>query len=105
MSRYLDGAPPAPWLVVGVFRTGAAPASPLPQEVVGGVEIAAAPQDEGLVVLQAVVGVLGDAVSMALAGNGWRKPIAVQPIRPQRIASSTAFMSSVGSNGYTLLPR
>ena len=45
----------------------------LPDEagvVVGGVEIAAAPQDEGLVdgVLQAVVGVLGDAVFMALAG-------------------------------------
>ena len=37
--------------------------------VVGGVEIAAAPQDEGLVdrVLEAVVGMLGDAVFMALA--------------------------------------
>ena len=44
----------------------------LPDEtgvVVGGVEIAAAPQDQGLVhgILQTVVGVLGDAVFMALA--------------------------------------
>ena len=38
--------------------------------VIGGVEITAAPQDEGLVhsVFQAVVCVLGDAVFMALAG-------------------------------------
>ena len=57
----------------------------LPDEagvVVGGVEIAAAPQDEGLVdgVLQAVVGVLGDAVFMALAGidAGGAEAIVVQ---------------------------
>ena len=94
MSRYLDGAPLAHLgLVVDVFGTGAggrerrqsnscssfplyraiASLHHLPDEagvVVGGVEIAAAPQDEGLVdgVLEAVVGVLGDAVFMALAG-------------------------------------
>ena len=50
--------------------------------VVGGVEITAAPQDEGLVhgVLQAVVGVLGDAVFMALAAidAGGAKAIVIQ---------------------------
>ena len=40
-----------------------------PCRIVGGVEITAASQDEGLIhgVLQAVVGVLGDAVFVALA--------------------------------------
>ena len=57
----------------------------LPDEVgvvVGGVEITAAPQDEGLVdgVLEAVVGVLGDAVFMALAAidAGGAEAIVVQ---------------------------
>ena len=49
-----------------------APLDHLPDEegvVIGGVEIAAAPQDEGLVdsVLEAVVALLGDAVFVALA--------------------------------------
>ena len=93
MSRYLDGAPLAHLgLVVDVLRhrswwQGAqakqllfqlplyqaiASLDHLPDEagvVVGGVEIAAAPQDEGLVdgVLEPVVGLLGDAVFVALA--------------------------------------
>ena len=93
MSRYLDGAPLAhPGLVVDVFRHGSrrqgaqasylllqlslyqaiASLHHLPDKVsvvVGGVKSAAAPQHQGLVggVLQAVVGVLGDAVFMALA--------------------------------------
>ena len=106
MSRYLDGAPLAHLgLVVDVFRhrgwgQGAqakqlllqlplyqaiASLHHLPDEagvVVDSVKIAAAPQDEGLVdgVLQAVVGVLGDAVFMALAGidAGGAEAIVVQ---------------------------
>ena len=90
-SRYLDGAPPAHLgPVVGVFRHGGwrqgsqarqfllqlplyqaiAFLHHLPDEVGvvgGGVEIAAAAQDQGLVdgVLQTIVGVLGDAVFVA----------------------------------------
>ena len=106
MSRYLDGAPLAHLgLVVDVFRhrgwgqgsqarhfllqlplcQAIASLHHLPDEagvVVDSVEIAAAPQDEGLVdgVLEAVVGVLSDAVFMALAGidAGGAEAIVVQ---------------------------
>ena len=121
MSRYLDGAPPAHLgLVVDAFRHrgwGQGPQAShfllqlplcqaiaslhhLPDEagvVVGGVEIAAAPQHQGLVdgVLQAVVGVLGDAVFMALAGidAGGAEAVVVQQggvIVVQRPAAAAA---------------
>ena len=79
----------------------------LPDEagvVVGGVKIAAAPQDEGLVdgVLEAVVGVLGDAVFMALAGidAGGAEAIVVQQggviVVKSRIASTKPLPNAIG---------